>query len=215
MRSLVAALLLCCSAAQAGTFTVNFSSPSLHVVDLTPADANAATMTVIPSGTPGSALADWNTPISFGGEFWADFNNVQPGPDYTLTGTLGAHSAVEWTMNYAIDGTFAPSDPLLIDRAFFMGGVGGITENGSINTQEIFSPSIFETDVHLSGPFEFMLRNDADTATGFTLNMMFRLDTTSEFTRPVPEPSTYLLMLGGLALLPLARRKMKSKADRA
>jgi hypothetical protein len=215
MRSLFAAALLCCSAAQAGTFTVNFSSPSLHVVDLTPADANGAAMTVIPTGAPGSTLSEWNTPISFGGEFWADFNNVQPGPNYTLTGTLGAHSAVEWTMNYAIDGTFAPFDALLIDRAFFMGGVGGTTENGSINTQEIFSPSIFETDVHLSGPFEFMLRNDADIATGFTLNMMFRLDATSDFARPVPEPSTYLMMLGGLALLPLARRTMKTTVDRA
>jgi len=205
MRTLVAALLLACSAAHAGTFNVNFTSPSLYVVDLTPGDGNAATMTV-----PASSMTEWTTPISFGGEFWSDFNNVHPSPNYTLYGTLGAHSAVEWDMNYAIDGLFSPFDPVLTEHVFFMGGIYGSTTNGSINTQEIMAPQTFYADVHRSGPFNFMLRNDSDTATDFTLGMSFHLNAYSEFARPVPEPSTYLMMLGGLALLPVARRKMKA-----
>jgi len=204
MRTLVAALLLACSAAHAGSFTVTMANPQLSLVDLDTTDSAAPTLTLLPGGR----LADWSTPFSFGGEFWADYNNVTPSPILQLQGSLGAHSGLQWSGSLVID-THMISTPARDEYFQLLGGGGGRTASMSSSYFELL-PNILTGDnheVHVEG---FFLRNDSDVATDFWMDMGFSAMTSTSFAKPIPEPSICLMMAGGLALLPLARRKPKA-----
>jgi hypothetical protein len=207
MRTLVAALLLACSAAHAGSFTVAMVNPKLSLVDLDTTDSTSPSITVAPGGN----LADWSTPFSFGGEFWTDYNNVTPSPVIQLQGSLGAHSGLQWTGSLVIDTRLISTEER--DEYFdLFGGAGGYIATGLISSFELL-PMIRTGNNHEVHAGEFFLRNDRDEAADFWIDMSFSPMTSTGFARPVPEPSTYLMMVGGLALLPLARRKPKARCQ--
>ncbi|RQP23272.1 PEP-CTERM sorting domain-containing protein [Piscinibacter terrae] len=204
MRTLAAALLLACSAAHAGSFTVTMADPKLSLVDLDASDATSPTLTL----SPGESLAPWNTSFSFGGEFWTDYDHITPSPLLHLSGTLDAHSGIDWSgaMVYDTQLLLTATDD---ERLLIMGGGGGITGHGFSSYFEL-PPYFHGGTTHVVDPVGFFLRNDSDEATTFSLDMGFSTQTITDLARPVPEPSSYLMMLGGLALLPLARRKLKA-----
>ena len=71
MRSIIAAALLSgASLAQAGTFTVDVTTSGLQLLDLTPSDGMAPTLSIDPGG---SSIDDWKKPMHLGGEFWKDY----------------------------------------------------------------------------------------------------------------------------------------------
>ena len=132
MRTLVAALLLACSAAHAGSFTVAMVNPKLSLVDLDTTDSASPSITVAPGGN----LADWSTPFSFGGEFWTDYNNVTPLPVIQLQGILGAHSGLQWTGSLVIDTQLISTKER--DEYFdLFGGAGGYIATGLISSFEL------------------------------------------------------------------------------
>lgn len=204
MRTLAATLLLACSAAHAGSFTVTMANPKLSLVDLDTTDSTSPTLTL----SPGGSLSDWNTPFSFGGEFWTDYNDLTSSPVLRLEGSLGAHSGLHWNGSLVID-TKLVSTPAKDEYFQLFGGGGGLTSGGFRSYFEL-APNILIGNNHRVMAEEFFLRNDSDVTTDFRIEMGFNAMSSTDFARPVPEPSTYLMMAGGLALLPLARRKIKA-----
>jgi hypothetical protein len=202
MRALFAALLLTCSVAQAGTFSMSVTSPSLQLRDLDSSDGVTPALGL----APGTSLADWNTPHFCGGEFWSDYSHMSSCEMASLYGTLSAHSAIDWSGILTVDTHLFLSSTDSEEMAI-LGGGGGYTASGSDSVFE-WDPYIITGDLHESGPVSFFLRNDTDAPTDFEITLGFEpFQQYSDIPRPVPEPSTYALMLGGLALLPLVRRK--------
>ncbi|MBW8829853.1 MAG: PEP-CTERM sorting domain-containing protein [Burkholderiales bacterium] len=202
MRALLAALLLTCSIAQAGTFSVSVTSPSLQLRDLDPNDGVTPELTLL----FGTSLADWNTPHFCGGEFWSNYSHSTSCSMAGLTGTLSAHSAIEWNGILTVDTHLFRSST---DNEYLtiLGGGHGHTDTAS-NSQFEWPPYLLFGDTHESEAVSLFLRNDTDAPTHFDMELGFRaMEQNSDIPQPVPEPSTYLLMLGGLALLPLVRRR--------
>lgn len=205
MRALVASLLLACSAAQAGTYSITVTDSSFALHDLDPSDG------ITPVITPyfGYTVADLNKPLTCSGEFWADYTDMKPCASRGLYGSLSPHSAIDWSGTVTVDvRLFASPDDY--ENVALLGGGHGATSAATHSEFEIGS-YVRSGNSHESFVGSIYLINDTDAPTDFEINIGFEaFGQESDIPRPIPEPSTCLLMLGGLALLPLARRKTKA-----
>jgi len=185
MRTLLAALLLTCSVAQAGTYSLSVTSSSLELRDLDPSDGVTPALGL----APGTSLADWNTPHFCGGEFWSNYSRATSCEMASLWGTLSAHSAIEWNGILTVD-THLFLSSTDDEQMAFLGGGGGYTDSATESLFEV-SPYIRTGDIHESGPASFFLRNDTDAPTHFEISLGFEpFGQYSDIPRPVPEPST-------------------------
>ncbi|WP_161974652.1 PEP-CTERM sorting domain-containing protein [Piscinibacter terrae] len=203
MRALIAALLLTCSVAQAGTYSISVTDPSLVLRDLDPSDGITPALTLF----YGTSVADWNKPLVCSGEFWSDYTDMKSCPAVSLYGTLSAHSAIDWNGTVTIDVHLLPVTATQSENVALYGGGSGYT-NAATHSEFEINPYVRSTDSHESFAASLFLANDTDGPANFEMHLGFEaFQQSSDYPRPVPEPSTYLLMLGGLAALPLLRRK--------
>ena len=203
MRKLIGALLLSAGAAHAGTFNVSLTNAQFTLTDNNLADGAGAYYTV-DDATQFTAL---NSPISYGGSFWAGATSVTTPPSYTMTGKLGAYSSLRYTVDTelvanVISGS-APGGGSL-EWAFHHAIFFAYTTSGSFSSSE-FTPWTYSWSTTENGSFVVEIENLYDQETEYSLGFSGRLDAYSEAT-PVPEPSTYALASLGLLAIGLRRR---------
>jgi hypothetical protein len=102
-----------------------------------------------------------------------------------------------WLWDYYQDGAVLGAIPVGTD----IGNTGSV-DDGSFNTQvygTVAGSDVLTTDLGVN--------NTAGLSDGYTLAVRFNVET--PVTSPIPEPSTYALMFGGLAALGVVARRRK------
>lgn len=226
MRSIAAAtaataLALGCSAAHAGTLTVSFTNPLFELVDLDPTDGVLPSLTITPTGLPGSSLADWNAPFVLGGEFWLGYSDVVPARSLHLTGMLGVGTGIRWSSSIVVDGSFVGGPAGSFESVMLDGGVGGragyhLTAPSILTTFHSPEPLNPLYRYHEELGFGFSLDNTEATSVELEMDLLFRFAYNTDVPRPtpVPEPETYALMLAGLGVMAWVRRRHAGRRER-
>ena len=214
----VGLLALASVGAQAATYEISLTNPSFSVIDLTPGDQFFPTYTA-----DAAELLALLTPVDIhekGGAF-EDSTVLPPsiGRSGRITGTLGPGTELIWKASGHLKITVIDTDngwdadQISVQTTFFsntsydgpwgymelntgLGGYGGTYER---LTQE------FDFGV------EFHAANTRDIPGWYEIGWFnqYRISSYS-IPRPVPEPSTYALMLCGLGAVGLLRRKRSS-----
>jgi len=217
MKKLLAAIAIALGTplATAASASLTYSNLRFEVVDLAPDDGASAWATGVPFGPPvaWTNFLDTYQPASALSEI--------PG-SIEWTGMLAPHSEIRWGTDTAIDVSIV-DDPFGIESVhieymsysffeeeYFDGygwsGIPGfdlVSSNGTFETLTYFSASAMGA----------VLSNHWDVAVPFRIGIATDFYVSGLDRPPIPEPSTYALLLSGLAALGIAAHR-RSSADR-
>lgn len=225
MKNAVAASLLSLASigASAGTYEISLSDISWSVIDLTPGDAFFPNYTV----TSGS-LVSLLSPVDIH-EAWGEFESgtVLPpnvGESASVQGLLYPGTQLVWKASGRLSISVIDVDGLWdyesieVRTTFYSSDAGIGSSYLELRTGLLGSGGTYK---RITESFDFGVHM---TATNFESNVpiwyeigWFNQIHTDSFdgTPPIPEPSTYAMMLGGLAAMALvARRRERSSAGR-
>ena len=218
MRHFYAGMLaLACVGAQASTYELWLTNPSLSVVDITPDDQFAPSYTVDTGN-----VADLLTPsyTSAKGIIFED-NTVLPpstGPESSyISGMLGPGTELIWAFTYRLKSSVIDTDgrwdeDRIHSHAIFYSADWTSNQTGleyylagSGGTyQRITQDDTYETTVRATNPLEV----PRYFKIGWVTQYEFYSESTPRPVSSVPEPETYALLLAGLGVVgAIARRR--------
>ena len=213
----VGMLALACVGAQASTYELWLTNPSLSVVDITPGDQFTPSYTV-DTGDVLSLLTTSETHEK--GPLFED-NTVLPpstGPQSGyISGVLGPGTELIWKFTYRLKSSVIDTDGIWdediirstalfysSDWASFQTGLEyGLAGNGG-TYQRLTRDDTYETTVRATNPLE----NPRYYQIGWVGQYIFYFSSTPRPVNSVPEPETYALLLAGLGIVgSVARRR--------
>ncbi|MYM91333.1 PEP-CTERM sorting domain-containing protein [Rugamonas sp. FT82W] len=222
---LASALLTCCFSASAsvpsGSGTTAFTHLKLGVIDLTPNDGQAAHYTLAATdtdlngatvGTGADGILDALTAKSGVNASWPPQQNTSYG-SLSYHVTLSAHSAL------TLSGHLLTSDirvGKVPDPAYQIYGYAQANVYISPSDGPAYPPPLLHqnssvwawgggTEDHRERDFMVALANTSDSDQDLIVKVAGYVS--YDYTQPVPEPQTYAMLLAGLMVAPLLRRR--------